>query len=171
MKIMIYVIILSTFSFSNNANEINPFKHFIGEWTLKGDTFNQVWDGKTLENLKIANHNTVCEPINTSKSILCVIDAGELKGHILWTFDSSKQHVHHLSHFGDSRNGVGFGTLDKNGNLNTNVRFQGEPKGSYRIYQYQWLSKDEYTMHSAQYNEDGTPTGNWYGGTFIRKSP
>jgi len=29
----------------------NPFARFFGEWTLKDDRFQQVWDGKTVETL------------------------------------------------------------------------------------------------------------------------
>ncbi|MEM1272112.1 MAG: hypothetical protein AAGI08_18850 [Bacteroidota bacterium] len=66
----------------------NPFERFFGEWTLKEDRFQQVWDGGTVETLTISNHHTLCEAINTTKSVLCVVDAGDLKGHILWTLNS-----------------------------------------------------------------------------------
>lgn len=146
----------------------NPFAPFFGTWTLQNDHFQQVWDGQTVETLTIPNHITVCKPINTDQSVLCVVDAGDLKGHILWSFNTDAQQVHHLSHFGTARSGVGTGTLSATGNLTTRVRFQGEPPGSYRIYQYEWLSADAYTMHSAQYDSTGQATGNWYGGTFVR---
>ena len=145
----------------------NPFSPFFGEWTLKKDEFRQVFDGKNVQTLKISNHRTHCERINTDRSVLCVVDAGELKGHIMWSYDTDKRRVHHLSHFGSSRNGVGVGFLDAQSNLRLNVSFQDEP-GTYRIYEYTWVSKDEYTMMSRQFANDGTPTGNWYGGTFIR---
>lgn len=145
----------------------NPFRKFFGEWTLKNNTFKQVWDGKTTQTLTIENHYTHCAAINTSQSVLCVIDAGGLKGHILWTYDTAKNQVHHLSHFGDARNGVGSGTLNKNADLTTKVSFQGEPTGSYRIYEYKWINDREYTMMSRQYDAQNKPTGNWYGGTFI----
>lgn len=146
----------------------NPFAAFFGEWTLKNDKFQQVWDGKTVETLDIPNHYTQCEAINTEKSVLCVVDAGGLKGHILWTYNSDKNTVHHLSHFGSARNGVGKGSLDTQNNLTTKVSFQGEPEGSYRIYEYKWVSDNEYTMYSKQYDRTDQPTGNWYGGSFIR---
>ena len=146
----------------------NPFAPFFGDWTLKQDRFQQVWDGKTVETLSIPNHKTHCAPINTNRSVLCVVDAGDLKGHILWTYDADKKNVHHLSHFGTARNGVGVGSLSEKGDLRSKVSFADEPEGSYRIYEYTWVSKDEYTMMSRQYASDGKPTGNWYGGTFVR---
>ncbi len=147
----------------------NPFAPFFGEWTLKDDKFQQVWDGKTVETLAIPNHHTRCAAVNTDRSVLCVVDAGGLKGHIFWTYDSARKQVHHLSHFGTSRNGVGTGELDEKGNLHSRVSFQDEPEGSYRLYEYVWLTKDEYTMMSRQYASDGKPTGNWYGGVFVRR--
>ena len=148
----------------------NPFAQFFGEWTLQDDKFQQVWDGETVETLEIKNHHTKCEAINTNKSVLCVVDAGDLKGHILWTLNSHTSDVHHLSHFGEARNGVGVGSLNEAGDLTLRVSFQGEPEGSYRIYEYKWLSADAYTMMSRQYNQNGELTGNWYGGTFVRFS-
>lgn len=164
------LIILSLlFTLNAVAKDANTFNKFAGVWILKQDLFEQVWDGKTVEKLKIPNHNTKCEPINTQQSIFCIVEAGSLQGHIFWTYDTSKKQVYHLSHFGESRNGVGKGSLDSSGNLTTRVSFQGEPEGSYRVYQYSWVSKDEYTMLSTQFDLNGEPTGNWYGGTFIRK--
>lgn len=164
-------LLLSTSGFcAESSSEENPFKKYFGEWTLKENKFQQVWDGKTIETLNIPHHHTECKPVNTGKSILCVVDAGDLKGHILWTYDSDKKKVHHLSHFGSSRNGVGSGTLDGDRNLTTTVSFQGEPEGSYRIYEYKWISENEYSMLSRQYDSKGNPTANWYGGSFIRMS-
>ncbi len=151
-----------------SSGKDNPFSPFFGVWTLKGDTFNQVWDGKTLETVNIPNHITICKPINTAQSMLCEVNASSFAGHILWTMNTESQIVSHLSHFGDARHGVGSGTLDANDNFISKVSFQGEPEGSHRQYQYKWHSKDEYEMKSVQYSESGEPTGNWYGGTFIR---
>lgn len=148
----------------------NPFAPFFGTRALQNDQFQQVWDGQTVETLTIPNHITVCEPINTAQRVLCVVDAGDLKGHILWSLNTDTQQVHHLSHFGAARSGVGTGRLSTAGDLTTQVRFQGEPEGSYRIYAYEWLSADVYTMHSAQYDSTGQATGNGYGGTFVRVS-
>lgn len=97
-----------------------------------------------------------------------MVKAGELNGHILWTYNDETQQMHHLSHFGDARNGVGTGTLDGNGNVTSKLTFQGEPSDTYRIYTYKWLSDDAYEMISRQYSRDGRLTGNWYGGTFVR---
>ncbi len=146
----------------------NAFHRFVGEWTLKNDTFQQVWDGQTVETPRIPNHHTRCDVINTGQSILCVVDAGDLKGHIFWAYDERAQTLHHLSHFGETRLGTGVGVMNANGDLRNEIRFSDEPEGTYRIYEYVWVSADEYTMMSRQYDADGDPTGNWYGGAFVR---
>ncbi|MDG2534265.1 hypothetical protein P6144_11440 [Sphingomonas sp. HITSZ_GF] len=150
------------------ARAANPFARFFGEWTLKDDRFQQVWDGKTVETITIPRHHTKCAPVNTDRSVLCVVDTPDLAGHILWVFDDARDHVRHLSHFGTARSGVGVGSLDAASNLRLEVRFSDEPAGSYRIYEYRWVSNDEYSMLSRQYDSAGKPTGNWYGGSFVR---
>jgi hypothetical protein len=145
----------------------NPLSAFMGEWTLKDDRFQQVWDGKTVETVTIPRHFTKCDPINTEASVLCVVSAGDLKGHILWTMGAGNQ-VHHQSHFGTERTGVGVGRLDGRSNLTLKIGFRDEPEGTYREYSYVWVSADEYTMMSRQYDKHGRATGNWYGGTFVR---
>lgn len=144
------------------------FERFIGEWKLKDDRFQQVWDGQTLETLSIPGHRTNCEPVNTSQSILCMVDAVDFEGHILWTVEDNQKTVSHLSSFGSSRIGRGTGSLDEDGNLSLSIAFADEPEGTYRQYTYVWKSDDEYEMVSTQYSLDGEPTGNWYAGSFVR---
>ena len=146
----------------------NPFAAFSGEWTLKGDKFQHVSDGKNVETLTIPHHHTKCGQVNTERSALCVVKAGDLNGHILWTYDGSRKRVHWLSHFGTERTGFGTGTFDQASNLKFKLSFTDEPEGSYREYRYEWISPDEYTLRSTQYDSQGRATGNWYGGTFIR---
>src|SRR5688500_17205620 len=68
----------------------NPFARFFGEWTLKHDTWTQNWGGGLTEHVKIANHHTVCRPINTDNSVLCVVDTPP-KGHIVWAYNPVKK--------------------------------------------------------------------------------
>ncbi len=146
------------------------FERFVGEWKLKDDRFQQVWDGRTIETLSIPGHRTQCSRVNTDHSILCLVDAVDFQGHILWAVQADGLSVSHLSHFGSTRMGDGAGKLDNAGNLSLTIRFSDEPTGSYRHYTYKWVSADEYRMISAQYDANGKATGNWYGGTFVRVS-
>ena len=144
-----------------------PFEQFVGTWTLKDDQFQQVWDGETVETLTIPNHITVCTS-QTINSVSCTVDAGGFKGQIFWAMEHPEQRiVRHLSHFGQSRMGMGWGLVASEG-LSTQVTFSDEPKGTYRRYEYVWVDSDTYTMISRQYDADDQPTGNWYGGTFVR---
>ncbi|MEL6362037.1 MAG: hypothetical protein AAFR21_13230 [Pseudomonadota bacterium] len=147
----------------------NPFERFKGVWGLKDDRFQQVWDGKTVETLSIPGHRTDCDRINTDKSALCVVDAGDFEGHILWAFNDRTQSFEHLSHFGTSRLGRGVGQILPNGDLRIKIEFSDEPEGSYRLYEYNWVSENEYDMISRQFDEADRPTGNWYGGSFVRE--
>ena len=146
----------------------SPFAKFFGTWTLADDQFQQVWDTETLQTIEIPNHITECGPINTSKSVLCVVDAGDLKGHILWAYDEGIEQVRHLSHFGEARLGDGTGVKTKSGDLRLEIRFTDEPTDTYRLYEYKWIDEDTYEMVSTQMTDAGTPTGNWYGGVFVR---
>jgi hypothetical protein len=69
----------------------NRFARFFGEWTLKDDAWSQNWGGAS-ENIKIRDHHTLCRPINTDNSVLCVVDTPP-KGHILWAFNPVRKEV------------------------------------------------------------------------------
>src|SRR5688500_13874464 len=123
----------------------NPFNKFIGEWTLKGDNWSQNW-GQGMEHIKIPNHHTICQQLNTDNSLLAVVDGTPPYGHIFWSYNPVKKEVHHLSSFGAERSGVGEGTVNENGDVTLKVSFEGEPEGTYRIYTYKWVSDNEYEM-------------------------
>ena len=163
------LLLLSTApAFAQAPPAANPFQRFFGEWTLKDDAWSQNWGGAN-EAIKIPNHHTVSQPLNTSNSVLSVIDTPP-KGHILWTYNPVQKTVHHLSSFGDIRIGVGEGTVDDKGNLKLKVSFEGEAPGTYRLYSYIWVSDDEYELRSVQYDGKGVATGLFYGGNFVRKN-
>ncbi|MEN0046089.1 MAG: hypothetical protein AAF806_03410 [Bacteroidota bacterium] len=145
----------------------NPFAQFIGEWTLKNDTWVQNWGGEN-DTLKIHQHHTISCQINTENSLLSIIDGPEPNGHILWSFNPNTKEVNHLSSFGAVRIGVGKGEFYGQNNLRLKISFEGEAPGTYRIYTYEWISDSEYALHSKQFDEKGNPTGLFYEGNFIR---
>lgn len=162
------LLVLSIFYLSSYAqNEKNPFRKFIGEWTLKEDNWSQNWGGKD-EHIKIPNHHTICRAINTNNSLLAVIDGAPPHGHIFWSYNPVKKEVDHLSSFGTSRAGVGKGTVNENGDVFLKISFADEAEGTYRRYSYKWISENEYELKSVQYDANDKPTGYFYGGTFIR---
>ena len=91
-----------------------------------------------------------------------------MKGQIYWTRGEGSETVSHLSQFGPTRIGTGTGEVLANQTLQVKISFSDEPEGTYRIYEYAWVSDDEYELMSRQYSADGTATGNWYGGRFVR---
>ncbi|MBW1297751.1 hypothetical protein [Aquimarina litoralis] len=152
-----------------NMNDIskNPFGKFVGEWTLKDDKWTHNW-GNGTETINIPNHHTISRGINTDNSLLSIIDGPEPNGHIFWSYNPRTKEVFHLSSFGTIRAGKGKGTIDVNGNVELKLTFEGEAVNTYRIYNYKWMSEDEYHMKSIQFNENDEPTGLFYEGTFIR---
>jgi hypothetical protein len=153
----------------SSETQIIIFSKFIGTWTLLDNHWTQRWDRQNTESFQIPNHFTTCKALNTALSILCVVNSPDLKGHILWSFDPVTQTVHHLSSFGESRIGVGQGTIDEKGNLHLSIAFAGEGANTYRQYTYNWEAKDRYSLMSRQF-ENGVATSNFYAGTFVRIS-
>ncbi len=151
---------------SENTRQ-NPFKKFIGEWTLKNDDWTRNWGDKT-ETIKIPNHHTTSQEINTNNSLLSIIDGPKPNGHIFWSYNPNTKEVYHLSSFGSIRAGNGKGTISSNGDIKLKLFFEGEPKGTYRIYNYKWINDNEYHMKSVQYSEKNIETGLFYEGYFIR---
>ncbi len=151
----------------NSQTSKNPFRKFIGEWTLKDDNWSQNWGGGD-EHIKIPGHHTICRAINTDNSLLAVIDGAPPHGHIFWSYNPVKKEVDHLSSFGTSRAGVGKGTVNENGNVFLKISFADEPEGTYRRYSYRWISDNEYELKSVQYDAKDKPTGFFYGGIFVR---
>jgi len=145
----------------------NPFVKFIGEWTLKNDDWTHNW-GSGIETIKIPNHHTTAQEINTNNSLLSIIDGPEPNGHIFWSYNPNTREINHLSSFGTIRAGKGNGTINANGDVNLKLSFEGEPIGTYRIYNYKWIDDNEYHMKSVQYDKNNKPTGLFYEGYFIR---
>ena len=148
-------------------NNQNPFSKFFGEWTLKNNDWSQNW-GYGTENIKIPKHHTVSTGINTSNTLLSIIDGPEPNGQIFWSYNPVTKEVDHVSSFGTIRAGKGKGTVDSQGNLRLKLFFEGEAKGTYRIYTYTWINQDEYELKSVQFDQNDQPTGLFYGGNFIR---
>lgn len=145
----------------------SPFAKFIGEWTLKNNTWIQNWGGQN-DTIKIPNHHTTCAQINTENSLISIIDGPEPNGHIFWSYNPNTKEVGHLSSFGDIRAGTGQGEFYGDYNLRLKVSFEGEAPGTYRIYTYEWINQDEYQLNSVQYDENNFPTGLFYKGRFVR---
>ena len=148
-------------------NQKNPFRKFVGEWTLKNDQWTHNWGGET-ETISIPKHHTVSAALNTDNSLLSILDGPQPNGHIFWSYNPNTKEVHHLSSFGEIRAGSGKGTVSETGDLELKLVFEGEPKDTYRIYHYRWIDENEYHMKSVQYNQSGAPTGLFYEGTFVR---
>lgn len=145
----------------------NPFAKFIGEWTLKEDTWIQNW-GNGTDTITIPKHHTTSSQINTENSLFSIIDGPEPNGHIFWSYNPNTEEVGHLSSFGNIRAGTGKGKFYDKENLRLKIHFEGEAPGTYRIYTYEWVNDDEYALNSIQFDENDAPTGLFYKGNFVR---
>jgi len=145
----------------------NPFARFIGEWTLKEDTWIQNWGDKT-DTLKIPKHHTISNQINTENTLFSIIDGPEPNGHIFWSYNPNTKKIQHLSSFGKIRAGLGEGKFYGNNNVKLKISFEGEPSGTYRIYTYEWIHHNEYALQSIQFDHNDQPTGLFYKGNFVR---
>ena len=145
----------------------NPFQQCAGEWTLKDDAWSHNWGGST-EQIKIPEHHTLCQTLNTPNSLLAVVDGPPPHGHIFWTLNRATGEVLHLSSFSDARTGTGQGTVNARGDVSLKLSFSDEAPGTYRLYTYIWVTRDEYELKSVQYDRSGQLTGLFYGGTFVR---
>ncbi|WKN46037.1 hypothetical protein [Tunicatimonas pelagia] len=157
---------LDTFRYEKRP--ANPFKKFIGRWTLKDNLWEQGNTNQGLESIKIPDHYSICEELNTQNSLLWKVEAPSARGHILWVYNTETQEVHHSSSFFPSRSGIGTGKVNENGDVTLKISFEGEAKNTYRRYEYRWVSEDEYTLRSIQYDNQDKPTGDYYGGAFVR---
>ena len=155
---------------TNQLLEQNPFSKFVGAWTLQNEEWIQNWGG-TTDTLQIPGHHTVTTALNTANTLLSIIDGPPPNGQIFWSYNPVSKVVNHLSSFGEIRAGVGEGSVSKEGNVRLKINFEGEPKNTYRIYNYRWLDPDTYHMKSVQYNSMNEQTGLFYEGTFVRVVP
>ncbi|NER18443.1 hypothetical protein [Spongiivirga citrea] len=153
--------------FNYESRPGNPFEKFIGTWSLKDNSWEQGNKDETTQ-LKIYEHQTVCKELNTDNSLLWTVNAPSARGHILWVYNHKQKKVNHLSSFLPYRSGIGKGSITKEGNVSLKIAFEGEPKNTYRLYHYNWVNDDEYVLESIQYDQSGTKTGDFYGGSFIR---
>ncbi|MEN1783885.1 MAG: hypothetical protein AAGF77_01990 [Bacteroidota bacterium] len=152
---------------ANPEEDNNPFAPFIGEWTLKNDTWTQNWGGQN-DTITIPGHHTICSALNTDNSLLSIIDGPAPNGHIFWSYNPVTKKVDHLSSFGALRAGKGSGAFYDGPNLKLKLQFEGETPNTYRIYTYRWINENEYALNSVQYNNKDQPTGLFYEGNFVR---
>ncbi len=152
-------------TFRYQALPENPFARFIGSWTLKNDDWKS--GNQAEENVvKWYNHFSSCKQLHTVGSLLWTVDAGSLRGNILWVYNFQTKEMVQSSSYTPTVTSLGKGKVDKEGNIELKVHFDGN-MDAYRLYTYTWLSDDEYQLH-ARYFENDQPTGFFYQGNFVR---
>lgn len=176
MKTLLSLILLITIStFSNKIYSqtaapdasITAFTRFEGNWKLKDD----IWKTKSGGTLK--------ESVDTSRAFVVKMvrpntllwDAYFGNGSwvtLLWTYHSKTGRVNQISNAKDNTVGVGTGEFNATGDLVIKVAYPNGCTTCHRIETWHWISANEFEFNSASYKDD-KPTGDFYGGTFLRK--
>ena len=149
-----------------NATQENPFRKFIGNWGMKNGIWESSFGGKYSESIDTSRLFIAQSP--TNQSLLWDYDLGSAKGVILWTFSGTNKEVYHLSANSYGPMAQGVGTINDNGDINLKLYFDGECPTCYRMYRYKFISSDEIYFRVTYYKDD-KETGDFYGGTYVRK--
>ncbi len=154
----------ASFFLSYNLKE-NPFEKFIGEWEMKDDIFESNFGGEYKAEVN-PNRSFIFKELGTQNSIVSIQDFDGFKVDIFWTYDSTKRQIHHLSMSDDIAKGTG--EFSENGDLELKLVYENGCENCYRIYSFRWKSENEFFFRGT-FHKDEEPTGDFYGGTFIRK--
>lgn len=148
-----------------DKSQENPFEKFKGEWVLKDDIFETNFGDKYKEDVN-PNRSFVVKELGTKNSVVWIEDFDGFKVDIFWTYDFKQKQVHHLSMSNDIAKGIG--EFKESGDLEIKLIYENSCENCYRIYSFQWKSENELFFRGSFY-KDEKPTGDFYGGTFIRK--
>ena len=149
-----------------SGTQENPFERFKGEWVLKDDIFESDFDGVYKKDVN-PNRSFMVKELGTKNSIVWIEDFDGFMVDIFWTYDFKKKQIHHLSMATDIARGLG--NFKENGNLELKLTYENGCKGCYRIYSFQWKSDSEFFFRANLF-KDEKPTGDYYGGTFLKKT-
>lgn len=158
--------ILATPLNDTNAPQ-NPFRKFIGNWGMKEGIWESSYGGQYSKSIDTSRLFIAKSPTNLS--LLWDYNLVSAKGVILWTFNNTKKEVYHLSANSFGPMAQGAGTIDANGDVNLKLFFDGECATCYRMYRYKFISDNEIYFRVTYYKDD-KETGDFYGGSYIRKS-
>lgn len=150
-----------------NATQENPFRKFVGIWGMKEGIWESSFGGKYSKTIDTSFVFIAKSP--TNQSLLWNYNLFPAKGVILWTFSNTKKEVYHLSANSHGPMAQGTGTINANGDANLKLYFDEDCATCYRMYRYKFISDDEVYFRASYYKDD-KETGDFYGGTFVRRS-
>ena len=174
MKYTHRTIVLISICFSSlltYANKIDttqyPLQKFKGEWTLKDNIFESSNEGVYKADVNV-NRTFIAKAVNTSTSLLWDQDFDGFKVDIFWTYDIETKTVYHLSNTDNNRMASGKGPIAEHGDMDLTLYYPDMCETCTRVYSFRWKSDDEFFFR-ANFYQDGKPTEDFYGATFLRK--
>ena len=166
--IMILVSCSSTVIAQHSIVNSDKLKVFEGEWQLKDNLWKTKSDDVYKEDVN-ANRSFTAKAVSPDNTILWNADFGNGAWAILlWTYHAESGRVNHISNTSDNNVGIGEGEFDSNNDLTLKIRYPNGCKSCHRIYTYHWINHDEFEFTADIYKDD-KPTGDFYGGTFLKK--
>ena len=146
----------------------NPLEMFEGDWILKKDKWKSSFDCNYSETIlpNIIFSAQLVDPKNTLRWYYDFKNG--FQASVLWVYDEETEILYDLSNNSYNHIGSGSGKFDEKNDLRLKIQFRNLDEKQYTIYQYHWISPDEFDLKATNYNDD-SPTGDFYGGTFVRK--
>lgn len=141
---------------------------FVGEWKLKNDIWITKFDSSYEESVN-PDRYFIAKAVSPENTILWNGDFGGGNWFIiLWTYHKQAGRVNHISNTKDNNVGVGVGEFDNKNNLTIKIVYPNGCTNCHRIYTYRWIMPDEFDFKATIYKDDKA-TGEFYGGSFLRK--
>jgi catechol 2,3-dioxygenase-like lactoylglutathione lyase family enzyme len=169
------VLFIVLFSYSskmfaqNQIGDSNKLKMFEGEWKLKDNVWKSKSDSVYNEDVN-PNRSFIAKAVSSENTILWNADFGNGAWAILlWTYHKQTGRVNHISNTTDNNVGIGEGQFDNNNDLKIKIVYPNGCTSCYRVYTYHWVNQNEFDFKATIY-QDNRPTGDFYGGTFLRKN-
>jgi catechol 2,3-dioxygenase-like lactoylglutathione lyase family enzyme len=168
-----FIIILflhSSMMFAQNtiANS-DKLKLFEGEWKLKDNVWKSKSDSVYKEDVN-PNRSFVAKAVSPENTLLWEEDFDNgAWATLLWTYHWETGRVNHISNTTDNNIGIGVGEFDNNNDLTIRIVYPNGCTNCHRIYTFHWIEAGEFDFKATIYKDD-KPTGDFYGGTFIRKA-
>ena len=152
---------------SAKDEEIGKLKIFEGEWGLKDHKWITSFDGNFNEDIN-PNISFIAREAGTENTLLWICDFDGAYATLLWAYHEETKNINHISNTSDNNIGVGMGKLDNNNDVRIKIEYPNGCTNCTRRYFYHWISKNEIEFKATFY-EDELVTGDFYGGTLIRK--
>ena len=152
----------------NTTASSDKLKLFEGEWKLK----DYVWKSKSNSVYKEdvnPNRSFVAKTVGPENTILWEEDFDNgAWATLLWTYHKETGRVNHISNTTDNNIGIGVGEFNNNNDLTIKIVYPNGCTNCHRIYSFHWIEAGAFDFKATIYKDD-KPTGDFYGGTFVKK--